>query len=413
MTWEGDPGEERGRSRGATSALLPESAQRCVALLDDMSANSESRSRLYSDLVKVLRIEDCASPGEFFAQIEAALAAGLHPVGLFAYEFGAQLQRLECHPVEDSPAQVLLFRRCRRMSCVQVDAWLDNQVANDARAGIANVRRSVTRQEFHRAIEAVQAYIASGDAYQVNYTYRIDLDVYGSPAALYARLRSRQRVPYGALITLPDGAAIVSLSPELFFRHADGRVQAKPMKGTARAGATPTEVREAASMLAADAKNRAENLMIVDLLRNDIGRLAATGSVKVPALFDVDRFGEVLQMTSTVEADLVAGTTLSEVFEAMFPVAPSPAHRSGGACRSSRSSSRGREAYIAARSRASMRPAARTHCPTCACPCRSARSCSSRRCAASGRRCSASAPDSRPTETPRASMTSASSRPAS
>ncbi len=289
------------------------------ALLDDMGEGDEPRSRLYTELAGAHAIDDAGDLGALFAQLEAALAAGLHAVGLFAYELGAQLQRVASRPVERPLAQVLLFRRCRRMAPAQVDAWLARRTAGRAPAGVANVRPAVSRAAFREAIGAIQEYIAAGDAYQVNYTCRIDVDAYGSLDALYARLRRRQRVPYGALIALPDGGAVLSLSPELFLRHADGRIRAEPMKGTARAGATPQCTAQAARELAADPKNRAENLMIVDLLRNDLGRIAVTGSVEVPSLFDVTRFGEVLQMTSTIEARLPPRVGLADLFGAMFP----------------------------------------------------------------------------------------------
>jgi para-aminobenzoate synthetase/4-amino-4-deoxychorismate lyase len=137
--------------------------------------------------------------------------------------------------------------------------------------------------------------------------------------ALYQRLRARQPVPYGALVMLPDGGALLSLSPELFVRHEGGALLARPMKGTAPASGDEAIDAERSGALAADTKNRAENLMIVDLLRNDLGRIAATGSVEVPALFDVKRYGSVLQMTSTVQARLRGDATLAELFAALYP----------------------------------------------------------------------------------------------
>ena len=174
-------------------------------------------------------------------------------------------------------------------------------------------------RSFGAAIARIRDYIAAGDTYQVNYTYRLRFEAYGRLVALYARLRARQRVPYGALVTLPDGGALLSFSPELFVRHEAGRLLARPMKGTAPASGDDAVDAERAQALALDTKNRAENLMIVDLLRNDLGRVAVTGSVQVPALFDVQRYGSVLQMTSTVQARLRSGVTLEEIFAALYP----------------------------------------------------------------------------------------------
>jgi len=148
-------------------------------------------------------------------------------------------------------------------------------------------------------------------------------------------LRARQPVPYGALVVLPGaqgvpGRAILSLSPELFLRHSRGQIEARPMKGTAPAcGDAPEDAKRSAA-LAADEKNRAENLMIVDLLRNDLGRIATPGSVKVPKLFEVTRFASVLQMTSTVTATLPQTASFTDVLRALYPcgsITGAPKHR--------------------------------------------------------------------------------------
>jgi para-aminobenzoate synthetase/4-amino-4-deoxychorismate lyase len=141
----------------------------------------------------------------------------------------------------------------------------------------------------------------------------------GDPVALYSALRKRQPVPYGAFITLPDGSSVLSLSPELFVSHARGKLTCRPMKGTAAASDDHALNAQRVQGLREDEKERAENLMIVDLLRNDLGRIAQTGSVGVPDLFSVERFGSVLQMTSTIVADARTDITLSEVFEALYP----------------------------------------------------------------------------------------------
>ncbi|MFP5390186.1 MAG: aminodeoxychorismate synthase component I, partial [Gammaproteobacteria bacterium] len=225
-------------------------------------------------------------------------------------------------------AQVLLFEQCRHLAADEVDAWLgqsegQDQGQDERPAGIANISASVDAAQFETAIARIRELIAAGDTYQVNYTYRLRFDAFGEVRALYRRLRTRQPVPYGALIALPDGAAVLSLSPELFVRHTSGELLARPMKGTARAvdGGAEADAENArrAAALAADPKNRAENLMIVDLLRNDLGRIAETGSVEVPLLFDVQRYSGVLQMTSTVRARLRAGATLADVFAALYP----------------------------------------------------------------------------------------------
>jgi len=296
------------------------------ALLDDATPEGQrqARSRLYrghAGTLACLRIEDWPT---LLDGLQDALARGLHAVPVLSYELGEQLLGIAVDAREGQAplAQVLLFEGFTLLDGEQVEAWLAQCAADagaDHPAGIAAVRANVDEAAFTRAIDRIRAYIAAGDTYQVNYTYRLRFDAFGPPFALYARLRARQPVPYGALVALPDGRSVVSLSPELFVRHDAGRLLARPMKGTAPASDDEELNTVRAQQLAADPKNRAENLMIVDLLRNDLGRIARTGSVGVPALFEVRRYSSVLQMTSTVQAQLQPEATLGQVFDALYP----------------------------------------------------------------------------------------------
>ncbi|MDC8757783.1 aminodeoxychorismate synthase component I [Janthinobacterium fluminis] len=296
----------------------------CFALLDDAGAGDPGRagSRLYTGHLATLTCADGAGWTALLEQMQQALRQGRHAVALCAYELGAHLMGMAGRGAAAPLAQVLVFEHCRRLSQPEVADWLAARApAGAGPAGIAAVRASVDRRAFDAALARIHDYIEAGDTYQVNYTYRLRFDAFGSPLALYARLRARQPVPYGALVALPDGGAVLSLSPELFVRHQGGQLTARPMKGTAPAAAPDRHDENArrAAALAADPKNRAENLMIVDLLRNDIGRVAATGTVAVPALFEVRRYSGVLQMTSTVRATLRAGATLADIFQALYP----------------------------------------------------------------------------------------------
>lgn len=292
------------------------------ALLDDARPEggpSEPRSRLYTGHAGTLACDDLPGWQALLAQLEQALARGLYAVPLLSYELGEHLLGIVPRALERPLAQVLLFDTCEHLTAQQVAAWLGTRGTPGAPAGVAGITPSVDEAQFAHAIARIRAWIAAGDTYQVNYTYRLRFDAFGALPALYARLRERQPVPYGALVALPGGQAVLSFSPELFVRHEGGALLARPMKGTARACGEAQADAARASELAADTKNRAENLMIVDLLRNDLGRVAETGSVEVPALFEVTRYGDVLQMTSTVRARLPAGTTLADVFAALYP----------------------------------------------------------------------------------------------
>ncbi|MFZ6864294.1 aminodeoxychorismate synthase component I [Undibacterium sp. Ji67W] len=316
-----------------TVATQLQKANQAFVLLDDAHAEA-AQSRLYVDLQQVLLCAEKAQWPTLIENLEQALQQGYYAVSLLSYETGAQLQNIQ---ERETPAisKILLFKTCYPLNQDEVVAFLTHmadgeQDQHHATAGIAHVRANVNEQQFDAAIAKVQAYIAAGDTYQVNYTYRLHFDAYGSPLHLYRRLRERQPVPYGALIVLQDGEAVVSMSPELFVRHSKGQLQARPMKGTAAATGDAVQDQTIATELAADMKNRAENLMIVDLLRNDLGRIAETGTVSVPKLFEVTRFSSVLQMTSTVNAQLRKDLTLVDVLSALFPcgsITGAPKHR--------------------------------------------------------------------------------------
>ncbi len=310
--------------------LIPATKSDCFALLDDQDATpaDDPRSRLYTGHVGTLCCRQAAELPAMLDQMQQALLQGRHAVGLFGYELGAELHRIAAHEPDPAGTQVLLFERCERLSAEQVTSWLAGREqlaqtasgnASQRSAGIARMRASVTEAEFTAAIARIQAYIEAGDTYQINYTYRMRFDAFGSLYALYRRLRARQPVPYGALVALPDGRALLSMSPELFVRHAQGEVLARPMKGTAGASGDAQQDAARAAALAADPKNRAENVMIVDLLRSDLGRVAQFGSVKVPQLFEVQRYSGVLQMTSTVQARLREDASLADVLTALYP----------------------------------------------------------------------------------------------
>ncbi len=179
----------------------------------------------------------------------------------------------------------------------------------------------VRRADYDAAMARVLAWIAAGDCYQVNLTFPMAARlIRGTPLGLYGAFRRTGPVGHGAYADLGVGPVVVSRSPELFFRlEAGGRIVARPMKGTAPRDADPVRDAALAAALQASVKDRAENLMIVDLLRNDISRLAQVGSVKVPALFAMEKYTTVHQMTSTIEGVLAEPPTLPGLIAALFP----------------------------------------------------------------------------------------------
>lgn len=183
---------------------------------------------------------------------------------------------------------------------------------------ISNPAFSVTESGYNAALAEIHARIHEGDVYQINFTAPLTFDLDGSPLALWQALIERQPVPYGAYVDTGD-VQILSVSPELFFRRDADTVVTRPMKGTVRRGASPEEDDDLETWLAADEKSRAENLMIVDLLRNDLSRCCTLGSVRVPKLFTTERYETVIQMTSEIEGRLRTGIGTADIFAALFP----------------------------------------------------------------------------------------------
>ena len=302
----------------------PASVAQPFVLLDDATAVSgEASSRLYTGFAREDVLPDASALGSLDALLAEGWRQGWHATLFAPYEFGGPLVGVPVHvdqalPLHDGALRLLWFREMHRLDKAQVAQWLAQ--SSDEPAGLMDVLADTPEPAFHAAIARIHQWIEAGDTYQVNFTQRLRFAEFGDPLALYSALRAAQPVPYGALVRLPGDGWVLSLSPELFVRHdGQGQLLTRPMKGTAPRTGDDARDAEAALALAADAKNRAENVMIVDLLRNDLGRIAVPGTVAVPDRFVVQPFGPVLQMTSTVTAKARAGTSLADLLRALFP----------------------------------------------------------------------------------------------
>jgi para-aminobenzoate synthetase / 4-amino-4-deoxychorismate lyase len=236
---------------------------------------------------------------------------GWHAAGFLTYEAGRAYGLRTCEP--DPKLPLAWFALFDPANVVDVDAPQPSSSYS-----VNTLAPSVDRVSFERAFASIRGHIADGDTYQVNYTFDLQGRFSGDPFSLFADLASTQRGRYSAYINTGKHA-ICSASPELFFRRAGGTIETRPMKGTARRGRTIAEDNTAARRLRGSAKERAENVMIVDMMRNDLGRIADTGSVTVPELLAVERYPTVWQMTSTVSAQTAA--SLADIFAALHPSA--------------------------------------------------------------------------------------------
>ncbi len=327
---------------------LVERTPATVLLECSKPAASASSSRLFTAPIRVLVAMQLNELPELFAQIESATAAGCFAAGFFTYECGEVFEptvkmrpRNESAPTgkeTDKPlAWFGIYERSYRFDHTAgafaegdppglIGTGLPNapEPAGDAQQlSSLSITLGLSEQQYATCIHAIHEWIRAGDVYQLNFTFPTHTRFTGSAAAFYARLRRSQPVDYSAFLHGSPGRHILSFSPELFFQLEDHvavrHITTRPMKGTAPRGRTNAEDRRISEWLRNDAKNRSENVMIVDLLRNDLGRLCEFGSVRVEDLFAVERYPTLWQMTSTVRGELRPDVGLRDIFRALFP----------------------------------------------------------------------------------------------
>ena len=281
---------------------------------DDLSPGSE-KSFVFSDPVDEIVATTAEEVAPALGRLDRLSDAGLWLAGFVSYDaapgidpglrvpgngagglplvwFGAFERRVNAGPLPSGPP-----------------AGSPDRVAWAADVGV---------DEYEAAIRSIRDAIAAGDTYQVNYTFRLRSAFDGDPLALYAAMARAQSAGYCAYLDV-GSHQVVSASPERFFSLDGSQIRVKPMKGTIRRGRWPSEDLELAARLQASDKDRAENLMIVDLLRNDLGRIARFGSVRADRLLDLERYDTVWQLTSEISAELVPESGVADVFGALFP----------------------------------------------------------------------------------------------
>lgn len=312
--------------------------QEHFVLLDTSRPDRENTtSLLFLDPLDrlVCRLHD--NLDEYLRILQERLDKGMYLAGWVGYEFGALLEGKITFGNAAGPgdnvvlADLGVFDRPRRFD--HTTAEHDFPFAGNSESceesmttwAIENLRPNMTKEEFLAVLDRVRQYIIAGDTYQVNLTMKLLFDFVGSAEMLYTALRKNQSVAYSAYIRNGE-ERILSFSPELFFRKNNDEITVRPMKGTAVKGRNSIEEQANSARLRQDSKNRSENVMIVDLLRNDLARLingAGGGRVFVESLFDIESYESLLQMTSTVKAGKASSATgkirLSELFRALFP----------------------------------------------------------------------------------------------
>ncbi|WP_224704222.1 aminodeoxychorismate synthase component I [Devosia aquimaris] len=288
-------------------------------LLQD-SLQEGANNLLFTAPRRILEAHGAAGVRAALTELEAALAEGSWAAGYLAYEAGYVFEeRLAPRLPEPGPLPLVwlgIYDAPQRLDADAVADLLAASVTGPAR--VHDIVPGLTPEAYGAIFEQVKAYIAAGDTYQVNLTLRAQFQLEGDPIALYRALLQRQQVAHGALIDT-GRHHILSHSPELFVSSQAGRLDARPMKGTMARGQTAETDAANRATLAADPKNRAENLMIVDLLRNDLGRVAEMGSVEVTDLYTVETYQTLHTLTSGITARRRADVGVAELLEKLFP----------------------------------------------------------------------------------------------
>jgi len=306
-----------------------------TVLLESSKGVGESVSRLFLSSSHVIEATNAAQLRDLFEQVGQATRRGWSAAGFFAYECGQVFEpkvpgpaRATKHPL----AWLGIYEREYRFDHSK-GAFLDGDPpelartephADAERHAPLQLEPALRESQYALKIDRIQEWIRAGDVYQLNLTFPLRAKVTERPSTLYERVRRRQPVDYGAFVHWRAGRRILCFSPELFFRIAEldstgRRITTRPMKGTAPRGRTNAEDRELAEWLRNDVKNRSENVMIVDLIRNDLGRLCEFGTVRVESLFAVERYPTLWQMTSTVTGELRRNAGYYDIFRALFP----------------------------------------------------------------------------------------------
>jgi para-aminobenzoate synthetase component 1 len=304
--------------------------------LDELTVAPDERG---SDFLQRLR-NNLARLGEATLAHDLPFAGGL--IGYLSYDFGRHLENLPSRALDDlhlpdarfglydwalisdhqQATSQLVFHPTLADSERQRLIELFTQPTADATEPFslqAPMHADLSAEQYRQAIERIQQYIQAGDCYQVNFAQRFRAPCHGDPWTAYCALRLACPTPFSGFQSLPDGGAVLSLSPERFVKVSERLVETRPIKGTRPRGLTPAEDAANAAELLASPKDRAENLMIVDLLRNDLGRTCRTGSVRVPELFSLESYPNVHHLVSSVTGELADDRDALDLIAGSFP----------------------------------------------------------------------------------------------
>lgn len=268
---------------------------------------------IFTQPIKELKTRDLAEVTDLLAQVESYQEQGYYVVGYVSYEAAPAFEeKLAVHKAPLLAEYLLYFTVHDRVETSPIP--LTYEEVNLP----SKWREQTSAENYEKAISQIHHHLRQGDTYQVNYTVQLKQDLSANPFAIYNRMVVEQEAGYNAYVE-HDEMAVISMSPELFFEQNDRELTTRPMKGTTQRGLTDQEDLAQASWLEQDPKNRSENMMIVDLLRNDMNRISEVGSEHVERLCQVEQYSTVWQMTSTIKSQLREDVDLVAIFRSLFP----------------------------------------------------------------------------------------------
>jgi len=285
-----------------------------MRILFDDARECGAPPRLYADPSAVIIAREIGEVMRALEEVRAGLAAGKHAAGYLAYEAGHAFDPKLARSARQGKGPLLCFGLFEGFETPDLKSLLPSP----AGSFVGRPAPRITQSAYEAAAAKVREHLFAGDFYQANLTFGCDVPVAGNPLALYARLRRSALAGWGGVL-IHDEAMVISLSPEQFFTIRDGVIEARPMKGTAPRWTDPGADMVEAAELVADEKQRAENLMIVDLMRNDLARVSVAGSVNVPELFAIETYPTLHQMVSRITARLREGVDAIDVLLTIFP----------------------------------------------------------------------------------------------
>ncbi|MEE9325949.1 MAG: aminodeoxychorismate synthase component I [Cocleimonas sp.] len=295
------------------------------ALLEDSKSSPEtSRNLLFTQAQHEIIATTLDELPSALEKVEAYKQQGLFLCGYLSYEAGyhfidKSIQTSHTTKLQQPLLYFIVFEKMQELNRKEIeDAFSSTDLFPESKLCLHDLKLNATKEIYLKSISTIKKYIESGDTYQINYTIKYLFKLQGNLPALYQQLRRNQPVEFGALLNFPQ-SKIVSLSPELFIKKKDNTITSKPMKGTAKRGLDKAQDDEILKFLKNDPKTLSENVMIVDLIRNDFGRVCETGSVHVNKLFEIQTFKTIHQMISTVKGTLKKDLSFYEILKALFP----------------------------------------------------------------------------------------------